>query len=47
MVLKGRLAELMVQVVAPNLYRKYHSRQEGGGHTLRQDAEGSVRASEE
>ena len=49
MVLKGRLAELMVQV-APNLYRKYitvHSRQEGNSHTLRQDAEGSVRALEE
>ena len=48
-VLKGRLAELMVQV-APNLYRKYitvHSRQEGNSHTLHQDAEGSVRALEE
>jgi hypothetical protein len=37
MVLKGRLSELII----------HHSRQEGDGHTLRQDAEGSVWASEE
>jgi len=46
MVFKGRLVELTVQVT-PNLYRKYISQQEGDGHTLCQDAESSVWASEE
>ncbi len=47
MVLKSRLAELMVQV-APNLYRKYITVNRKGTAILKcQDAEGSVRALDE